>query len=170
GPNGKQVETPFSVANAEGKCPEPTVALPTTTAPKATASTKPGETTVPGATTTPGGSAGATTTTETPLVNGGDFTTTVTMGKNCVKPGGIQTIKVQTIEQGIVTYAVGYANFSPGGGNTNAGTADIKGKYQDTFTVPLNTTLGKADVQVVVKASNKRKSFAGVHFDVKDKC
>jgi hypothetical protein len=166
GKDVKQVEAPFDIASSNGDCPPPTVttkpAASSTTRPS-TAATKPGETTTSGATTT---FPNATTTTEVPAVNGGDFKTTVTMGKSCVEPGQKQTIKVQTIENGVVSYSIGYADFSPAGGNANAGSAGSKGHYEDTFVVPPGTNKGRALAQAAVAAKGGRRSFAGTHFDV----
>lgn len=171
GVKGDQVEAPFNVADETGECASPTV-NPATTTPGTdggSGTTVPGASTTlaTGATTTPGsggGAASTTSTTELPVIEGGEFKTTVTVGKACVKAGDSQTMRVQTAANASFTYTVTYAEGSPAG-NSDVGTADEKGRFDDSFLVEPRATDGTATLQVIVQ-SGRQRSFGGTKFKV----
>lgn len=163
GPNATQLTSTFAIADASGSCAAPTAAAAATTTQP---STVPGQTASPGQTTTTSASAASTTTTIR-IVEGGDFETKVTVSKQCLDPGDQQTIKIETMSRTALTYVVAYAPGSPGG-DSNAGTANADGQYTDTFKVRADAKPGIATVQVSVQASQGRRSFAGVRFQVGD--
>jgi hypothetical protein len=159
---GKQIEAPFTVADASGKCTDPSVAA------SKSGSTVPGQTTVPGSpsTTSVDDPYANVPTTIPEIAQGGDFATTVTVTKQCLNIGEKQTVKVQTKENALVSYVLIYREGSQGN-NSNAGLADPKGHYEDTFIVDPLTKNGTATVQVVAKYG-KQKSFNGARFKVGD--
>jgi hypothetical protein len=161
GPNAKQLSLTFAIASAGGNCAA-IAAGASTTQPTQTPAV-PDQTAGPGQTTTTASPASTTTTLR--IVEGGDFETKVTVSKQCLDPGDQQTVKIETEARTGVTYVVAYAPGSPGG-DSNASTANADGQYTDTFKVRTDVKPGTATVQVSVQASQGRRSFAGVRFQV----
>ena len=151
-----------------------------TTTPAAAASptTPPGATTVPAAPapTTPTGGQGepaaAPPTTEFTLDQG--LPMKVTLAKQCVKPGGSQTITIDMEGRGMVGYQATYSDGRHSmdkdyyGGNNGASTNE-DGVWKDTWVIAPTAPAGPVVVDVVGLRSDQLRGQTKVTFEMADK-
>lgn len=115
-----------------------------------------------GATTTVAG--GVTTTTSPPLPQGA-WKSTVTFGKACLNPGGLQTITVRTRGDAVVTYTSIYSDNTSHGDN-GGGIADSSGKFVDQYAVHANAPRGKVTITAESSKKGEGQSIVQASFMV----
>ena len=95
----------------------------------------------------------------------GQFKVTVTMGEECVNPGGPQTVKIQARPGAVVTWVTEYSD-GDSHHNNNGGIADSKGSYTDSYVVDIAAPDGEATVTATVSTKDKGVAFGRALFAV----
>lgn len=111
------------------------------------------------------GSSGATTSTTRARPPEGAYKVTVTLGKACVNPGEVQTVKVKSKPRAVTTYVLEYSD-QRNHSNSNGGVANGDGEYKDTFVVNNKAPKGKAHVLATTSTQKEGASFGEASFIV----